>query len=157
MQELKAYYIFIFLTANAFLKRAKTESQIGQKLQNATLARASIVKVFFGEAPPPPPTPTLTWHCGPRWWLRHQFWSLLFQEWSWLFQTLTKTLSIIIMTMMSTNSAIAFVILTKTLNFFNNNKKFEIPFSICSPNFSIHCTVPPVLKCPVTAPKCIFE
>lgn len=45
---------------NAFLKRAKTKSQIGQKLPKMQ----------------PPPRHTPTWHCMPRWWLCHHFWSL---------------------------------------------------------------------------------
>ena len=58
-------------------------------------------------------------------------------------------ISIIIMIMMSTNIAAASATLTNT---FVTITKIEVPFYISSPHFSIHCTVPQALKCPVTAP-----
>ena len=40
----------------------------------------------------------------------------------------------------------------RTKTFVTSIRKIEVPLYICSPHFSVHCTVPEVLKCPITAP-----
>ena len=70
------------------------------------------------------------------------------------FMHLSWNINIIIMTMMSTNIAIAFVTLTKT---FVTITKIWTPIYNCSPHFSIHCTIPQVSKCLVAALKHMLE